>query len=91
MLANMDEKADKPKKASSSTSKLKPKSAPKASTYTEGIDLPPSNEEDELEEQDQKQRPNVKPLEVFFNFHVFPKFKRNVFSLNYTNENIITL
>ncbi|XP_004492011.1 ABC transporter F family member 4 [Cicer arietinum] len=64
MLASMDEKADKPKKASS-TSKPKPKPAPKASTYTDGIDLPPSDdEEDELDELEQKHRPDVKPLEV---------------------------
>ncbi|KAL9239683.1 hypothetical protein vseg_013983 [Gypsophila vaccaria] len=45
MLASMDQKPDKPKKASTSS---KPKSkVPKAPTYTEGIDLPPSDDEDE--------------------------------------------
>ncbi|XP_028762920.1 ABC transporter F family member 4 [Neltuma alba] len=75
MLASMDEKPDKPKKASSS-SKPKAKSAPKVSTYTDGIDLPPSDDEEddvmeEEEEQDsapkrstQQQRPDLKPLEV---------------------------
>nr|KYP63230.1 ABC transporter F family member 4 [Cajanus cajan] len=75
MLASMDEKPDKPKKVSAS-SKPKPKSAPKASTYTDGIDLPPSDDEDDdlLEEEEQQnnvskrssqqQRPDLKPLEV---------------------------
>lgn len=51
MLASMDQKPEKPKKGSSSSSKAK--SAPKVSSYTEGIDLPPSDEEDEyvLEEE----------------------------------------
>ncbi|TKY71417.1 ABC transporter F family member 4 [Spatholobus suberectus] len=76
MLASMDEKPDKPKKVSSSSSKPKPKSAPKASTYTDGIDLPPSDDEDDdpLKEEEQQnnvskrssqqQRPDLKPLEV---------------------------
>ncbi|XP_027360765.1 ABC transporter F family member 4 [Abrus precatorius] len=76
MLASMDEKPDKPKKVSSS-SKPKPKAAPKASTYTDGIDLPPSDDEDDevlLEDEQQQnnvpkrssqtQRPELKPLEV---------------------------
>ncbi|KAK9747739.1 hypothetical protein RND81_02G012500 [Saponaria officinalis] len=46
MLASMDQKPDKPKKASTS-SKPKPKGGPKAPAYTEGIDLPPSDDEDE--------------------------------------------
>ena len=72
MLASMDEKPDKPKKVPSSSSKPKPKSAPKASTYTDGIDLPPSDDEDDdlLEEEEakrssqQQQRPGLKPLDV---------------------------
>ncbi|XP_074273421.1 ABC transporter F family member 4-like [Silene latifolia] len=42
MLASMDEKPDKPKKGS----KAKAKAAPRVS-YTDGIDLPPSDDEDE--------------------------------------------
>ncbi|KAG4932906.1 hypothetical protein AAZX31_17G109200 [Glycine max] len=73
MLASMDEKPDKPKKVPSSSSKPKPKSAPKASTYTDGIDLPPSDDEDDadlLEEGEakrssqQQQRVDLKPLDV---------------------------
>lgn len=63
MLANMDQKPDKPKKASSSSAKAKV--APKVSSYTDGIDLPPSDEEDELEHQSNPQRRSeVKALEV---------------------------
>lgn len=63
MLANMDQKPDKPKKASSSSAKAKV--ASKVSSYTEGIDLPPSDEEDELEHQsNQQRRSEVKALEV---------------------------
>ena len=51
MLANMDQKSDKPKKGSSSSStitssKPKAKSAPKLPSYTAGIDLPPSDDEE---------------------------------------------
>ncbi|KAF9594944.1 hypothetical protein IFM89_035514 [Coptis chinensis] len=48
MLASMDQKPDKPKKGSSSTSVSKPKSksAPRKSSYTDDIDLPPSDDED---------------------------------------------
>ncbi|XP_050383373.1 ABC transporter F family member 4-like [Argentina anserina] len=53
MLANMDQKPDKPKKASSSTAKAKV--APKSS-YTDGIDLPPSDDEVEEELQSNQQR-----------------------------------
>ncbi|RDY14107.1 ABC transporter F family member 4, partial [Mucuna pruriens] len=74
MLASMDEKPDKPKKVSS-TNKSKAKSAPKASTYTDGIDLPPSDDEDDLSEEEkqqnnaskrssQQQRPDLKSLDV---------------------------
>jgi ATP-binding cassette subfamily F protein 1 len=63
MLAGMDDKADKPKKGSS-TNKPKPKSAPKASAYTDDIDLPPSDDDESEEELEEKHRPDVKPLEV---------------------------
>jgi len=63
MLASMDEKADRPKKVSSSN-KPKPKAAPKASTYTDDIDLPPSDNDESEEEQEQTHRADVKPLEV---------------------------
>lgn len=64
MLASMDEKPDKAKKVASSSNKPKPK--PKASTYTDGIDLPPSDDDDDdLSEDESKQsRPDFKPLEV---------------------------
>ncbi|KAK3020547.1 hypothetical protein RJ639_047459 [Escallonia herrerae] len=77
MLANMDLKPDKTKKGSSSSSstssKPKPKVAQKPS-YTDGIDLPPSDEDDDEnasgeEQVDHKhlarqQRSDAKPLEV---------------------------
>ncbi|XP_057795244.1 ABC transporter F family member 4-like [Salvia miltiorrhiza] len=47
LLASMDAKPDKPKKTSASTNKPKPKAAPKASSYIDGIDLPSSDEEDD--------------------------------------------
>ncbi|PHT97964.1 ABC transporter F family member 4 [Capsicum chinense] len=49
MLARMDQKTEKPNKGSSGTgaSKSNRKAAPKASAYTEGIDLPPSDDEEE--------------------------------------------
>ncbi|KNA10735.1 hypothetical protein SOVF_141680 [Spinacia oleracea] len=54
MLASMDQKPEKPKKASVSS---KPKSkAPKASSYTDDIDLPPSDDEDEYSEEDDVQK-----------------------------------
>ncbi|KAJ4953719.1 hypothetical protein NE237_030551 [Protea cynaroides] len=49
MLASMDEKPDKPKKGSSASTSIKPKSAPKVSSYTDGVDLPPSDDEDEID------------------------------------------
>ncbi|KAI4298927.1 hypothetical protein L6164_032434 [Bauhinia variegata] len=77
MLESMDAKPEKPKKASSSSTKAKAKSAPKSSGYTDGIDLPPSDDEEDealLEEEEhksnvqrrssQQQRPDLKPLEV---------------------------
>ncbi|KAG6409839.1 hypothetical protein SASPL_127881 [Salvia splendens] len=48
LLASMDAKPDKPKKASASTSKPKPKAAPKTSSYIDGIDLPSSDEEEDV-------------------------------------------
>ncbi|GMY13956.1 ABC transporter F family member 4-like [Fagus crenata] len=51
MLANMDEKPNIPKKGSSSSltsSSSKPKTkAPKVSSYTDNIDLPPSDEDED--------------------------------------------
>ena len=50
MLANMDEK---PKKGSSSNASSKPKTkAPKVSSYTDNIDLPPFDDEDDASEED---------------------------------------
>ncbi|WCJ42305.1 ATP-binding cassette sub-family F member 1 [Euphorbia peplus] len=49
MLSSMDQKSEKPKKASTSS---KPK-APKASSYIDGIDLPPSDDEEEIAEKEQ--------------------------------------
>lgn len=46
MLASMDQKPDKPKKGASSTSSKLKKAAPKQ--YTDDIDLPPSDDEDEF-------------------------------------------
>ena len=51
MLASMDQKSDKPKKGSSSSStissKPKAKTATKLPSYTADIDLPPSDDEDD--------------------------------------------
>ncbi|XLR51088.1 hypothetical protein S83_001760 [Arachis hypogaea] len=66
----MDEKPDKPKKPSST--KPKAKAAPKPSAYTDGIDLPPSDEDEDeaiLEEEEENaskrhQRSELKTLEV---------------------------
>ncbi|CAE6076259.1 unnamed protein product [Arabidopsis arenosa] len=52
MLAGMDQKDDKPKKGSSSRSKA----APKSTSYTDGIDLPPSDEEDEGESDEEERQ-----------------------------------
>ncbi|KAI3994098.1 hypothetical protein MKX01_012355 [Papaver californicum] len=73
MLASMDQKADKPKGSSSATTtKPKAKAAQKRTSYTDDIDLPPSDEdEDELSEEDQQnelsgsvRRTDIKPLEA---------------------------
>ncbi|MBA0821727.1 hypothetical protein Gotur_000863 [Gossypium turneri] len=67
MLASMDQKPEKPKKATSTKPKAK---GPKVSSYTDGIDLPPSDEEDEYpsgEEQTQsnrQERQSLKPLDT---------------------------
>lgn len=65
MLASMDQKPDKPKKAAAS-SKPKSKAPPKMSSYTDGIDLPPSDDEDEGNSDDdqRKQRAEVKQLDT---------------------------
>ncbi|XP_021278754.1 ABC transporter F family member 4 [Herrania umbratica] len=74
MLASMDQKPDKTKKGASSltATSAKPKArGPKVSSYTDGIDLPPSDEEEEdyasEEEQTQSnrhQRQSFKPLDT---------------------------
>ena len=73
MLASMDQKPDKPKKGSSSSlaatsSKPKTKAAPKVSSYTDDIDLPPSDDEDaseeELSEIQKQRRSDPKALEI---------------------------
>ncbi|KAL4304462.1 hypothetical protein GQ457_10G007020 [Hibiscus cannabinus] len=68
MLASMDQKPDKTKKATTAKPKAK---GPKVSSYTDGIDLPPSDEEEDEnpseEEQTQSsrhQRQNLKPLDT---------------------------
>ncbi|KAJ8773459.1 hypothetical protein K2173_004289 [Erythroxylum novogranatense] len=52
MLASMDQKPDKTKKGSASSTgasnKPKTKAAPKVSSYTDGIDLPPSDDEEDV-------------------------------------------
>ncbi|OVA12696.1 ABC transporter-like [Macleaya cordata] len=60
MLASMDQKPDKPKGSSSTTSsKPKGKAPPKRSSYTDGIDLPPSDEDDDYpSEEDQQDEVN---------------------------------
>ncbi|MBA0732553.1 hypothetical protein Gogos_016634 [Gossypium gossypioides] len=67
MLASMDQNPEKQKKATSTKPKAK---GPKVSSYTDGIDLPPSDEEDEYpsgEEQTQsnrQERQSLKPLDT---------------------------
>ncbi|EXC49943.1 ABC transporter F family member 4 [Morus notabilis] len=53
ILAGMDPKPDKPKKGSSSSTKVK--TAPKVSSYTDGIDLPPSDEEEDYASEEEQQ------------------------------------
>ncbi|KAL0291530.1 UNVERIFIED_CONTAM: ABC transporter F family member 4 [Sesamum calycinum] len=59
LLASMDAKPDKPKKAASS--KPKPKVAQKVSSYTDGIDLPSSDEEDDVLDSEEEQKQNDIP------------------------------
>uniref|UniRef100_A0A1J3GVL4 ABC transporter F family member 4 n=1 Tax=Noccaea caerulescens TaxID=107243 RepID=A0A1J3GVL4_NOCCA len=69
MLAGMEQKVDKPKKASSSRAKTVAK---KGSSYTDDIDLPPSDEEDEVDsdeearlaEERRKQKSEQRHLEI---------------------------
>ncbi|KAH6804622.1 general control non-repressible 4 [Perilla frutescens var. frutescens] len=69
MFASMDAKPDKPKKAAATSSKPKPKAAPKVSSYIDGIDLPSFDEEDDVlplsEEEPSRQSRNIaKPLDT---------------------------
>ncbi|GJY16627.1 ABC transporter F family member 4 [Tanacetum coccineum] len=76
MLASMDQKPDKAKKATSSSSTVrnpKPKAAPKVQSSYADIDLPPSDDEDDLSEDEshkggklpsRKERASDKNLEV---------------------------
>ncbi|KAF2301315.1 hypothetical protein GH714_022631 [Hevea brasiliensis] len=69
----MDQKPDKPKKGSTSSLSTAKAKAPKVSSYTDGIDLPPSDEEDDYASEDKQQqagaksrqqRGDVKPLDI---------------------------
>ncbi|OMO92247.1 ABC transporter-like protein [Corchorus capsularis] len=53
MLASMDQKPDKPKKGSSGATAKPMAKGPKVSSYTDGIDLPPSDEEDYASQEEQ--------------------------------------
>ncbi|CAA0831491.1 ABC transporter F family member 4 [Striga hermonthica] len=77
MLASMDAKPEKPKKGPSASNKPKPKAAPKVASYIDGIDLPSSDEDEDVldsaEEQNQNEahrqptrqtRTDAKPLEI---------------------------
>ncbi|XP_030443840.1 ABC transporter F family member 4 [Syzygium oleosum] len=75
MLATMDQKPEKPKKGSSSSlssnaGKSKAKTASKLPSYTDGLDLPPSDEEEEYASDEEskrlsrQQRSEVKALET---------------------------
>ncbi|XP_073065275.1 ABC transporter F family member 4 [Primulina eburnea] len=74
MLASMDSKPEKPKKGPSLTSaKPKSKTAPKLSSYTDDIDLPSSEEEDDEEllklnetnkQPSRQNRSSTKPLDI---------------------------
>ncbi|KAK4493493.1 hypothetical protein RD792_005860 [Penstemon davidsonii] len=64
MLASMDTKPEKPKKAPPNSNKPKPKSVAKQSSYIDGIDLPSSDEEDDMldtEEGQQQSEVHQKP------------------------------
>ncbi|KAL3833284.1 hypothetical protein ACJIZ3_008020 [Penstemon smallii] len=56
MLASMDTKPEKPKKAPPNSNKPKPKSVAKQSSYIDGIDLPSSDEEDDLLDTEEEQK-----------------------------------
>ncbi|OAY52905.1 ABC transporter F family member 4 [Manihot esculenta] len=60
LLANMDQKPDKPKKGSTSSLSTAKAKAPKVSSYTDGIDLPPSDEEDDYASEDEEQQAGAK-------------------------------
>ncbi|CAN1306751.1 ABC transporter F family member 4 [Linum perenne] len=60
MLASMDQKPDVPKKGPS-TSKSKAKAKAKAQAYTDGIDLPPSDDEDDVYVSGEEGKPKGKP------------------------------
>ncbi|KAL5544941.1 hypothetical protein UlMin_008725 [Ulmus minor] len=63
MLASMDQKPEKPKKAASSSS-AKAKAAPKVSSYIDGVDLPPSDDEEDItQEQEDAKLANQKRAE----------------------------
>lgn len=63
MLANMDAKPDKPNKVPSSTSsKPKPKSAPKPPSYIDGVDLPSSDEEDDVLDPEEEKKQNLRQM-----------------------------
>ncbi|KAJ9179114.1 hypothetical protein P3X46_010937 [Hevea brasiliensis] len=55
LLANMDQKPDKPKRGSTSSLSTAKARAPKVSSYTDGIDLPPDEEDDYASEDEQQQ------------------------------------
>ncbi|KAL5706754.1 ABC transporter F member 4 [Ranunculus cassubicifolius] len=67
MLASMDQKPDKPKKGTSFTAANKAAKA-KQSSYTDDIDLPPSDEDEDYASEDEKKASqrgaDLKPLEV---------------------------
>nr|AIU41643.1 ABC transporter family protein [Hevea brasiliensis] len=54
LLANMDQKPDKPKRGSTSSLSTAKARAPKVSSYTDGIDLPPDEEDDYASEDEQQ-------------------------------------
>ncbi|XP_031504315.1 ABC transporter F family member 4 [Nymphaea colorata] len=61
LLASMDQKPESKAKASSASSKAKSKSAVVArSSYTDGLDLPPSDDEEENEEENELE-PSARP------------------------------
>ncbi|KAM3307878.1 hypothetical protein P3S67_009622 [Capsicum chacoense] len=80
MLASMDQKTEKPTKGSSGTgaSKSNRKAAPKASAYIEGIDLPPSDDEEEEllprpEEMERHRRNKAGPIDTSVSYKEIKK------------------